>query len=108
MKENDLILLALCWNGASSVADGKPCQVYMLLSQNGYGMLTRTTLLAFELSINVPWTLTMHIVGYLHYIHKAPSAWLIVHVWLYNTHLLGQVEAYSLIPLIGIINNNDC
>ena len=95
MKENDFILLALCWDGASSVADGKPCQVYMLLSQNGFGMLTHITLLAFGLSINVPLTLTMHAVGYSHYMHKASSAWIIVHVWLHNTHLLGQVETYS-------------
>ena len=70
MKENDFILLALCWNGASSVADGKPCQVYMLLSQNGLSMLL--ILLAFRLSINVRLMLTIHAVGYLHYMHKGP------------------------------------
>ena len=34
MKENDFVLLAVCQNGASGIANGKPW-VSMLLSQNG-------------------------------------------------------------------------
>ena len=40
-------------NGAGGLADGKPW-VSMLLSRNGFTMLTRVTFLVFAFSINVP------------------------------------------------------
>ena len=51
-EENKFILLILCRNSASGVADGKP-GVSMPLSCNGFIMLTCVTFLAFRLSINV-------------------------------------------------------
>ena len=55
MKQNDFIVLALCWNGASGVADGKP--QFTPLGQNGFAILTCITFLVFIPSIIVPLTL---------------------------------------------------
>ena len=43
MKENNFMLVVLCWNGTSGVVDGKP-YVSMPLSRNGFTMLTHVFL----------------------------------------------------------------
>ena len=64
-NENDIILLVMCQNGVSGLADRMPW-VSMPLSQNGFTMLTCITFLAFGCSLNVPlmllssWLLTLH------------------------------------------------
>ena len=76
------------WNGASDLPDGKPW-ISMLLSRNGFTILSPVTFLAFGLSTNVPlmllisWLLTL--------MHEACSqSWLITRLWLCNDCLLDQ------------------
>ena len=56
IKFQTIVLLVLCWNGASGLVDGKLC-ISMPLSRNEFTLLTHVTFLAFELSINILLTL---------------------------------------------------
>ena len=81
------------WNNANGLVNWKPW-VSILLSQNQFTMWTHTSFLAhaFGLSSNVP--LMLLISTPLHYMYEAHSAsWIIICMWLHNTHLLCKVEA---------------
>ena len=95
-KENGFILLSillvLSQNVVSSVADGKSW-ISMPLCQNGFTMLAHITFLVFGLSLNVHLMLLYQPIGYLHYTQSIHFAWLIIHVQVRNTHLLGKVGA---------------